>query len=62
MINIKQEIKGETLVITVNLTERHGPSKSGKTVVIASTQGNQKLPAPHQEVSFGLNVYVKAPA
>ena len=60
MINIKHEVKGDVLTIIINLKERHGPSSSGKTVIIASTQGNQKLSAPHADVSFGLNVYTKA--
>lgn len=60
MTNIKTSVKGNTLTITVDLSERHGPSASGKTIMIASTQGNQKLDAPHAAVSFGLNVYTKA--
>ena len=59
MTNIKTALKGNILTITVDLTERHGASASGKTVMIASTQGNQKLDAPHSAISFGLNVYTK---
>lgn len=59
MTNVKYEVKGDQLVITVDLKERHGPSASGKTVIIASTGGNAKLPAPHATVSFGLNVFTK---
>jgi DNA-directed RNA polymerase alpha subunit len=61
MINIATGVKDDVLTITVNLKERHGNSKSGKTVTIASTQGNQKLAPPHDGVSFGLNVYTKEP-
>ncbi len=59
MINVVTSVKGDILTITVNLKERHGPSASGKTVSIASTQGNIKLAAPHDGVSIGLNVYTK---
>ena len=59
MTNVKYEVKGDELVITVNLKERHGPSKSGATITIATTSGNQKLPGKHEHVSFGLNVYTK---
>jgi hypothetical protein len=59
MINVKTAVKGNILTITVDLSERHGPSASGKTINIASTQGNVKLDAPHGNVSIGLNVYTK---
>jgi hypothetical protein len=62
MTNVKTSIKGSTLTIEVNLTERHGPSSSGKTEMIASSQGNVKLPPPHADISFGLNVYTKIKA
>jgi hypothetical protein len=60
MMNVTQSIKGTILTIQVDLSKTFGPSASGKTTMIASTQGNQKLPAPHDQVSFGLNVYTKA--
>ena len=59
MVNVNTKIVGKTLTITVNLDEDHGPSASGKTTMIASTQGNMKLPAPFAEVQVGLNVYKK---
>jgi hypothetical protein len=59
MLNVATEIKGDKLLITVDLSKRHGKSKSGKTVMIASTQGNQKLEGKNSNVSFGLNVYTK---
>ncbi len=59
MINVVTSVKGDVLTITVNLKERHGPSASGKTISIASTQGNLRLSAPHENVSIGLNVYTK---
>lgn len=57
MQNVKTEVKGQTLVITVDLSQRLGPSKSGKTELIASTNGNASAPGPHSAVKFGLNVY-----
>lgn len=60
MTNVKTSVKGNVLTITIDLSERHGPSASGKTIMIASTQGNQKLEPPHEGISFGLNVYTKA--
>jgi hypothetical protein len=59
MTNVNTKIAGKILTITVDLSERHGASASGKTTIIASTQGNQKLPAPFADVSLGLNIYTK---
>lgn len=58
--NVKYEVKGNELIIRVNLDERHGPSESKKTVTIASTKGNVPLDdKKYGHVSFGLNVYTK---
>lgn len=58
-INVETKITGNKLVITVDLEQRHGKSGSGKSVTIASTQGNEKLSGKHAGISFGLNVYEK---
>ena len=34
-----------------------GLSMSGKSIIIASTKGNQPLPEPHSDIKVGLNVY-----
>lgn len=58
MQNCKMElIDGSKLVITVDLTKNFGPSKSGKTVIIATTSGNQFVEGAN--VTVGLNVYRK---
>lgn len=54
MKNINIEVKKDTLIITVNLKETFGPSKSGKTIVVASTEGNKEIA---QGVYLGLNAY-----
>ena len=59
MMNVKTRIEGSKLIIEVDLAERHGPSSSGKTVIVATSAGNQPLPSPHGAISFGLNVYTK---
>ena len=58
MTNIKTSIKGTVLTITVDLKERHGKSASGKTNIIATPAGNQKLDHDSEAI-FGLNVYTK---
>jgi len=40
------------------LSKDFGPSASGKTIIIASSEGNQSLPE-HEEIKIGLNVYKK---
>jgi hypothetical protein len=55
--NVKLSVSGNTLTITVDLTQEFGPSSSGKTIIIASTEGNFPLPGRTEVV--GLNVYRK---
>ena len=57
MKNVKVSVSGNTLTITVDLTQEFGPSSSGKTIIIASTEGNFPLPGRTEVV--GLNVYRK---
>ena len=57
MKNVDLSVKGDTLTITVDLTKEFGPSSSGKTIIIASTEGNFPLSGRSEVV--GLNVYRK---
>ena len=54
------EIKGKQLVITMDLQEP-SPSASGKTLVVASTHGNQATAAVinGQPVILGVNAYIR---
>jgi ABC-type molybdate transport system ATPase subunit len=54
--NIEANIDGNILTLKVDISKTFGPSKSGKTTIIASSEGNQKV----GEVTIGLNVYTKA--
>ncbi len=58
MQNIETKVTGSTLTITIDLDHRGGISKSGKSVSIASTQGNKTVQGPEGEVKLGLNCYV----
>ena len=58
MTNVSMKVTGDKLVITVDLTKDAGPSKSGKSIVIASTQGNKQVKG-HEGTFVGLNVYKK---
>jgi hypothetical protein len=59
MGNYELEIKGKILTIMVDLTKTLGPSKSGKTILVASSNGNVSLPEPYEDVKLGLNIYKK---
>jgi hypothetical protein len=56
MLNIDANVNGNTLILKIDLTKRHGLSKSGKTTIVASSQGNQPVDG-HPDIKFGLNVY-----
>jgi len=60
MKNVEMKVEGDILTIKVDLAKEFGPSSSGKTIIIASTEGNQAL--PDREEKIGLNVYKKKPA
>lgn len=55
MLNTNVKLEGNILTITVDLSKEFGPSSSGKTTIIASTQGNQSV--GNDGVKLGLNVY-----
>lgn len=45
------------LMIEVDLSQRGSLSKSGDTIAVGGTQGNQKVGVG--DIAFGLNVYTK---
>jgi hypothetical protein len=57
MKNVQLAVAGSILTITVDLTKEFGPSSSGKTIIIASTEGN--IAVPERDEKIGLNVYRK---
>ncbi|MDR1535356.1 MAG: hypothetical protein LBU64_09710 [Planctomycetota bacterium] len=57
MKNVEMSVDGDTLIIKVDLTKEFGASSSGKTIIIASTEGNQSVPGRNEKV--GVNVYRK---
>jgi hypothetical protein len=56
MQNVTMKTEGTKLIITVDLNKDFGPSKSGKTTIIATTGGNVSAPE-NEKVKIGLNVY-----
>lgn len=58
MENMKVEVKDNILTITVDLSKNLGASKSGKSLLIASTGGNMTVPHPTaHDIKLGLNCY-----
>ena len=58
MKNVEMSLEGNILTIKVDLTKEFGPSASGKTIIISSTEGNVPIPG-REDVKVGLNVYHK---
>lgn len=58
MRNVEMKITGSNLIITIDLKKDFGRSKSNKSVIIASTDGNKELPNS-DGIYIGLNVYKK---
>jgi hypothetical protein len=58
MKNVDLTLDGNILTIKVDISKEFGPSTSGKTTIIASTEGNKPVPGK-EEVKIGLNVYKK---
>lgn len=57
MKNVEMSVHGDILKIKVDLSKEFGPSKSGKTTIVASTEGNKSVPGRTEKV--GLNIYKK---
>ncbi len=57
MQNIKTELKGSILILEVDLSKNLGPSKSGKTLLIATTSGNTAVPGADNGAIMGINIY-----
>ncbi|MDE1766542.1 MAG: hypothetical protein KGI27_09790 [Thaumarchaeota archaeon] len=59
MQNIAFNVKGSILTVTLDLAKEGGQSKSGKSTVVGSTQGNQLVhtTADGKRVMLGVNCY-----
>ena len=55
--NCAMKIEGSTLTITVDISQSHGPSKSGKSTIVGGTGGFVTLPGTG--IMVGLNVVKK---
>jgi hypothetical protein len=55
MKNVEMKVENNILTIQVDLTKEFGPSSSGKTIIIASTEGNVSIPG-NEAAKIGLNI------
>jgi hypothetical protein len=57
--NVEIKTEGGIMTIKIDLNKTFGPSKSGKTIIIASTEGNVAVAkdAAGKEIKMGLNLY-----
>ena len=55
------ELKSNRLIITIDINAKPAPSSSGKTLVVASTHGNQQTTATidGKPVIVGVNAYIR---
>lgn len=58
MRNVTLQVLNGKLVITCDLSAERTPSSTGKTQIIASTEGNQAVPG-NPAIKLGLNLYTK---
>jgi hypothetical protein len=58
MKNVEMTVEANILTIKVDLSKEVGPSSSGKTIIIASTEGNVPVDGA-EKIKVGLNVYKK---
>jgi hypothetical protein len=54
--NCEIEVKGNMLIVKVDLTKRLHPSGTGKTMIVGTTAGNASIPG-HPGVKLGVNVF-----
>lgn len=56
--NVKMTLDGNILTIQVDVTKDYGPSSSGKTNIVATTEGGQSVEGL-EDVKVNLTVYKK---
>jgi len=57
--NIEAEVSGNILTLSIDLSQTHGKSGSGKSTIIATTAGNRTIEHGEEEVKIGVNIYKK---
>ena len=58
MANVEMSVTGDRLTIVVDLSKEGKDSSTGKSIIIASTEGNMPVPG-RENIKVGLNVFRK---
>jgi hypothetical protein len=58
--NLETKIEENKLIIIVDLSKEFGLSSSGKSVTVASTEGNVSV-AGREDIKMGINIYKPRP-
>jgi len=53
--NLNASVEGSKLTIVIDLAKELGESKTGKSILVATTNGNQKIAGSN--VAIGINAY-----
>lgn len=54
--NVTVTVTGTKATIEIDLSQTHGTSSTGKSIIVATTNGNQLIPGT-ADIRIGLNVY-----
>ena len=52
MTNIDMKVEGVILTIRIDLSKNYGPSKTGKSITIASSEGNASIPERDEKIGI----------
>jgi len=58
LANVEMSVNGDKLTIVVDLGKEGKESSTGKSIIIASTEGNMPVPG-RENIKVGLNVFRK---
>jgi hypothetical protein len=59
MKNVEFSVEGRILTVKIDLTKEFGESSSGKSIIVATTEGNMSIPEAEDGMKIGINVYKK---
>ena len=61
-VKLTHDKVAKKLIIEIDLDTSYGDSKSGRTTIVASTEGNARIDADQPDLKIGLNVFRTKPS
>jgi hypothetical protein len=61
-VELNHDKKSKKLHITIDLDQCYGDSKSGRTTIVASTEGNVRIDPDQPDLKLGLNLFRTKPS